>query len=90
MRILVSCEFQPSRIDLLNSRFSCGYVAVGWAMADMTLQLVTLVVVFQHKYYIWIALFSGLILPTLIAWIGWGDAMGGYVWGGLVARLLIW
>ncbi|KAJ9096422.1 hypothetical protein QFC21_005244 [Naganishia friedmannii] len=32
----------------------------------------------------------GLVLPTLIAKFGWGDAMGGYVWGGLVARLLIW
>ncbi|KAJ9106734.1 hypothetical protein QFC19_003046 [Naganishia cerealis] len=48
------------------------------------------VVVFQHKYYIPIALFSGLVLPTLIAKFGWNDAMGGYVWGGLVARLLIW
>ncbi|KAJ9110984.1 hypothetical protein QFC20_002751 [Naganishia adeliensis] len=25
-----------------------------------------------------------------LAKIGWNDAMGGYVWGGLVARLLIW
>lgn len=48
------------------------------------------VVVFQHKHYISIALFSGLVLPTLIAKFGWGDAMGGYIWGGLVARLLIW
>ncbi|GHJ86929.1 hypothetical protein NliqN6_3331 [Naganishia liquefaciens] len=48
------------------------------------------VVVFQHKHYISIALFSGLILPTLIAKFGWNDAIGGYIWGGLVARLLIW
>lgn len=56
----------------------------------MTDSLSRAVVVFQHKYYISIALFSGLVLPTLIAKIGWNDAMGGYVWGGLVARLLIW
>lgn len=48
------------------------------------------VVRFQHKYFVPIAVFSGLVLPTLIAKYGWGDAMGGYVWGGLVARLLIW
>lgn len=48
------------------------------------------VVRFQHKYFVPIAVFSGLVLPTLIAKYGWNDAMGGYVWGGLVARLLIW
>ncbi|KAG7566925.1 hypothetical protein FFLO_01304 [Filobasidium floriforme] len=48
------------------------------------------VVRFQHKYFVPIAVFSGLVLPTLVAKYGWGDAMGGYVWGGLVARLLIW
>ena len=47
------------------------------------------VVRFQHKYYVPIALFSGLILPTLIG-ATWGDALGGLVWGGAVARLLIW
>jgi stearoyl-CoA desaturase (delta-9 desaturase) len=26
-------------------------------------------------------------MPTLIA-ATWGDAMGGYVWGGLVARVI--
>ena len=45
---------------------------------------------FQHKYFVPIAVFSGLVLPTLVAKYGWDDAMGGYVWGGLVARLLIW
>jgi fatty-acid desaturase len=34
-----------------------------------------------------LALFTGLVLPTLIA-ATWGDAMGGYIWGGLVARVL--
>jgi len=48
------------------------------------------VVRIQHKYFVPIAVFSGLVMPTLIAKYGWGDAVGGYVWGGLVARLLIW
>lgn len=51
--------------------------------------VLTAVVRFQHKYYVLIAMFSGLILPALIGW-SWGDALGGLVWGGAVARLLIW
>ncbi|KAG8960620.1 hypothetical protein FRC03_006328 [Tulasnella sp. 419] len=47
------------------------------------------VVRFQHKYYVPIALTCGLVAPTLIASL-WGDALGGYLWGGVVARLLIW
>lgn len=48
------------------------------------------VVRFQHRHYVPIALFSGLILPALIAKYGWNDGMGGLVWGGAIARLLIW
>ncbi|WWD07182.1 hypothetical protein V865_005279 [Kwoniella europaea PYCC6329] len=48
------------------------------------------VVRFQHRYYVPIALFSGLILPALIAHWGWNDWLGGLVWGGAIARLLIW
>jgi stearoyl-CoA desaturase (delta-9 desaturase) len=49
-----------------------------------------LVVRFQHKHYIPIALFSGLVLPSLIASWGWGDAVGGFVWGGVMGRLVTW
>jgi stearoyl-CoA desaturase (delta-9 desaturase) len=48
------------------------------------------VVRFQHKHYIPIALFSGLVLPTLIASLGWGDTLGGFVWGGVMGRLATW
>ncbi|KZT62668.1 hypothetical protein CALCODRAFT_489670 [Calocera cornea HHB12733] len=47
------------------------------------------VVRFQHRYYIPIALFFGLACPTIIA-TAWGDALGGYIWGGVIARLVIW
>ncbi|KAI0931581.1 hypothetical protein AcW1_001054 [Taiwanofungus camphoratus] len=47
------------------------------------------VVRFQHKYYVPLALFMGLILPPLIGTL-WGDPVGAFVWGSLVARLLIW
>ncbi|KAF8600828.1 hypothetical protein BDV93DRAFT_496266 [Ceratobasidium sp. AG-I] len=47
------------------------------------------IVRFQHKYYVPIALFFGLVAPALIANI-WGDSFGGFVYGGILARILIW
>ncbi|ORY21154.1 hypothetical protein BCR39DRAFT_554136 [Naematelia encephala] len=48
------------------------------------------VVRFQHRFFVPIAVFSGMALPYLIAKFGWNDGLGGLVWGGAVARLLIW
>ncbi|KAK1223610.1 hypothetical protein PQX77_013507 [Marasmius sp. AFHP31] len=47
------------------------------------------VVRFQHEHYVPLALFFGFVLPTVIGWL-WGDAMGAYVWAGLVARVAVW
>ncbi|KAG8687389.1 hypothetical protein FRC09_013515 [Ceratobasidium sp. 395] len=47
------------------------------------------VVRLQHKYYIPIALFFGLVAPTIIAGL-WGDKIGGFIYGGILARILIW
>ncbi|CAG8814094.1 17951_t:CDS:2, partial [Racocetra persica] len=46
-------------------------------------------VVFQHKHYVILALSSGLLLPTCIA-ATWGDALGGFLYGGLFCRILVW
>lgn len=48
---------------------------------------ISLVVRLQHRYYIPIALFFGLISPALIARM-WGDSIGGFVYGGILARIL--
>lgn len=47
------------------------------------------VVRFQHEHYIPLTLALGLGLPTLIGW-SYGDATGGFIWGGVVGRILIW
>jgi stearoyl-CoA desaturase (delta-9 desaturase) len=48
------------------------------------------IVVFQHKFYPLLAITSGLVLPTLVAWVFWNDPIGGYLYGGIIARLLTW
>ncbi|KAK7062724.1 hypothetical protein VNI00_000212 [Paramarasmius palmivorus] len=36
-----------------------------------------------------LALFFGVVLPSLLGAL-WGDPVGAYVWGGLVARIAVW
>ncbi|KAI5475934.1 hypothetical protein MNV49_000709 [Pseudohyphozyma bogoriensis] len=47
------------------------------------------VVRFQHRHYLPLTLGLGLGLPTVVGWC-YGDAVGGYIWGGVIARILIW
>ncbi|CAK5264434.1 unnamed protein product [Mycena citricolor] len=75
------------------------YSHMGWIFYKPTYERMELVdredldadpvVKFQHKHYVPLALFFGIILPTLLGGL-WGDVSGAYVWGGLVPRLAIW
>jgi stearoyl-CoA desaturase (delta-9 desaturase) len=45
------------------------------------------IVKYQHKYYVPIALFMGLVLPMAVAAF-WGDALGGLIIGGFLRTVL--
>jgi len=47
------------------------------------------IVRFQHRHYVPIALFFGFIMPYLIG-LMWGDPLGAFIWGGLLARVFTW
>jgi stearoyl-CoA desaturase (delta-9 desaturase) len=47
------------------------------------------IVSWQHRNYPAIALVVGLLVPTLLGSL-WGDALGGFLYGGYVSRILIW
>lgn len=56
--------------------FKQNYEELGHAdISDLTSNKI---VMWQHKHYLKLAIFSGIILPTLICGIFWGDWMGGY------------
>ncbi|KDN36520.1 hypothetical protein RSAG8_10767, partial [Rhizoctonia solani AG-8 WAC10335] len=75
------------------------YAHVGWIFHKPRYERISLVdkgdleadpiVQLQHRFYIPIAIFFGLVAPALIARL-WGDAFGGYIYGGIIARILIW
>lgn len=46
-------------------------------------------VMFQHKYYLYLALFFSIIMPTLVAGFGWGDFRGGYFYAALARIILV-
>lgn len=42
------------------------------------------VVVWQHRHYLKIVIFMGVILPTVVAGLGWHDWLGGFIYAGIL------
>lgn len=47
------------------------------------------IVVWQHKNFLKVVTFMGLIFPTLVAGLGWGDWWGGYVYAGILRTFVV-
>lgn len=41
-------------------------------------------VVWQHKHFVKLALFMGYGFPALFCGLGWGDWLGGFIYGGIL------
>lgn len=42
------------------------------------------VVVWQHKHYLWVVVFMGLIFPSAVAGLLWNDWLGGFIYAGIL------
>jgi stearoyl-CoA desaturase (delta-9 desaturase) len=42
------------------------------------------VVRWQHKNYLWCVAIMAFMVPTVVPWLLWGDARGGYVYAGVL------
>ncbi|KAM0788281.1 hypothetical protein ACM66B_001427 [Microbotryomycetes sp. NB124-2] len=92
-------RFTDTDSDPYNAQKGLYHSHMGWIFRKPDYPLMKLidrkdleadpVVRFQHRYYVPLTVGLGLVIPTLIGWT-YGDAMGGYIYGGVVARLLIW
>lgn len=47
------------------------------------------VVVFQHRNFLKLAFTMALIFPTVVAGLGWGDWIGGYVYAGILRLVVV-
>jgi len=92
-------KFTDTSKDPYNVRKGFFYAHFGWMMfkqdpkdvgrADIEDLNNDSMIVFQHNYYGFIAVFVSIILPTLIAGFGWGDFAGGYFYAALARIVLV-
>ncbi|ORC88875.1 putative fatty acid desaturase [Trypanosoma theileri] len=47
------------------------------------------IIQFQHRHFFKIAMVSGIILPTVICGLGWGDWLGGYFYASLAKIVFV-
>ncbi|KAK5651557.1 hypothetical protein OQA88_11922 [Cercophora sp. LCS_1] len=47
------------------------------------------VVVWQHQHYLKTVIVMALVVPTLICGLGWGDYLGGFIYGGILRIFFI-
>ena len=47
------------------------------------------VVIWQHKHYLKVVLFMGLIFPCVVAGLGWNDYLGGFVYAGILRIFVV-
>ena len=47
------------------------------------------VVRWQHRHYLKVVLFMGLVFPMLITGLGWGDWFGGFIYAGILRILFV-
>ncbi|KAG8348182.1 putative Fatty acid desaturase [Trypanosoma vivax] len=47
------------------------------------------IIQFQHRHFFKIAILSGIILPTLVCGLGWGDWLGGYFYAALLKIVFV-
>ena len=87
-------RFIDTEKDPYNAKRGFWWSHLGWMIfkqnyeelgtADISDLTSNKIVMWQHKHYLKLAIFSGIILPTLVCGLFWGDWMGGYFYAGLL------
>lgn len=85
--------------DPYDARRGLWFSHMGWmlskpnpknrARADISDLTADWVVNFQHRHYLVLMIFMSMVLPTLVAGLGWGDWWGGFIYGGILKTFVI-
>lgn len=92
-------RFTDTNRDPYDARQGFWYSHMGWmltkanpknrARADISDLTADPVVVFQHRHYLFVMIFASVLLPCLIAGLGWNDYWGGFIYAGILKYLFI-
>jgi len=86
-------RYTDTDLDPYNAHRGLYWSHVGWMMikprrkpgvADISDLNKNGVVRWQHKYYLWLIALMAFVVPTVIPWLGWDDARGGYFYAGIL------
>ncbi|EKM51759.1 uncharacterized protein PHACADRAFT_212382 [Phanerochaete carnosa HHB-10118-sp] len=88
-------RYTDTDLDPYNAHKGFWYSHIGWmiirprykpGVADVSDLSKSEVVRWQHRWYVWLIISIGLLLPTAVAGLGWNDWKGGFFYAG-AARL---
>ncbi|KAL5355654.1 acyl-CoA desaturase [Aspergillus floccosus] len=92
-------RYTDTEKDPYSVRKGFWYSHIGWMVmkqnpknigrADITDLNEDSIVIWQHRHYIKAVLFMGLIFPTLICGLGWGDWAGGFIYAGILRATFV-
>ncbi|KAJ7262041.1 delta 9-fatty acid desaturase protein [Mycena rebaudengoi] len=91
-------RYTDTKLDPYNAVDGFWHSHIGWLLfkprhkagaVDITDLMKSRIVQWQHDNYIVLGLLMGLVVPTVIPWLAWGDAQGGYVYAGFLRVSLL-
>ncbi|KAG5350974.1 hypothetical protein C0989_008414 [Termitomyces sp. Mn162] len=86
-------RYTDTDLDPYNAHRGFLWSHMGWMLikprrkpgvADVSDLSKNTVVKWQHRNYLTLILLMGFVIPTMIPWLLWGDAKGGYVYAGVL------
>merc|ERR1719230_1985668 len=89
-------RYTDTERDPYNIKRGFWYAHMGWLLkkrdkkrvkADISDLKRNSFLVWQHENYVPLALFTGIILPTVICGLGWGDWAGGFYIAAIACRV---
>ncbi|KAK7062736.1 stearoyl-CoA 9-desaturase [Paramarasmius palmivorus] len=91
-------RYTDTELDPYNAHKGFFYSHVGWMLvkprrkpgvADISDLNRDPVVRWQHKNFVPLLLFMAFVFPTLVAYIGWNDARGGFIYAGVLRLVFV-
>ncbi|KAL0958430.1 hypothetical protein HGRIS_000572 [Hohenbuehelia grisea] len=91
-------RYTDTDLDPYNAHKGLYWSHVGWMLvkprrkpgvADVSDLSKSSIVRWQHKHYVGLMLTMGFLVPTIIPWLLWNDARGGYVYAAVLRLVFV-